>query len=139
MSMDPASYPYDLGLGGYLTEKKMLPFSVDPRLSSKQQSDVLFWLRCGLIWNYAFHHEEAFACFLRALEVGRRGCEEALTSFSCAMLCYAMLCYAMLCYAMLCYAMLCYAMLCYAMLCYANTPHTPHIPYNIMHTFTGRS
>lgn len=67
----PSEYPYNLGLEQYDTHLQMFGFSANPELSEEQKKDVLFWLRCGLVWMYNFHHEEAMQCFLRVLQIDR--------------------------------------------------------------------
>lgn len=58
-----AAYPFDLGLGiPSSSDFQLLPFST-------QSEEERFWLTHGLLWYYAFNHEEAIFCFTRALEV----------------------------------------------------------------------
>jgi tetratricopeptide (TPR) repeat protein len=51
--MTVTSYPYDLG--GFSRE------------SSAGSSEAQSWFDRGLLWSYAFNHEEAIACFERAI------------------------------------------------------------------------
>src|ERR1700753_2362072 len=46
-------YPYDLGRFG--------------RETSTASAEAQSWFDRGLVWSYAFNHEEAIACFERAL------------------------------------------------------------------------
>jgi hypothetical protein len=38
------------------------------RSVSTASPDAQLWFDRGLIWNYAYHHEEAVECFRKALE-----------------------------------------------------------------------
>src|ERR1700742_3039631 len=52
---DPGAYPFDLG-----------SYS---RSVSTSSSAARRWFDHGLIWSYAFNHEEAIACFERSIAV----------------------------------------------------------------------
>jgi tetratricopeptide (TPR) repeat protein len=53
MTVSPASYPFDLG-----------SFR---RATSTSSTDAQRWFDNGLVWSYAFNHEEAIRCFERAI------------------------------------------------------------------------
>lgn len=61
-------YPFQLGVEGY-SNYKMLEFSTPVGATAADAESVQFWLRSGLVWYYAFNHEEAVECFKRALEI----------------------------------------------------------------------
>ncbi len=48
----PAAYPFDLGASG--------------RKTSTSSAEAQRWFDRGLVWSYAFNHEEAIRCFERA-------------------------------------------------------------------------
>ncbi len=48
----PAAYPFDLGASG--------------RTTSTSSAEAQRWFDRGLVWSYAFNHEEAIRCFERA-------------------------------------------------------------------------
>ena len=65
-----ASVEYEYGaLGTY-----------DRRVSGSEESQM--WFRRGMVWCYAFHHEEAIYCFERALEWGACGMAEFGIAFA---------------------------------------------------------
>ncbi|KAF2265738.1 hypothetical protein CC78DRAFT_552756 [Lojkania enalia] len=53
MDINPAEYPYDLGTYGR------------PVTTKNEVGQT--WFNRGLIWSYAFHHEEAVRCFERTI------------------------------------------------------------------------
>jgi hypothetical protein len=53
MALNPTSYQYDLG-----------QFSRKVTTSSQEAQT---WFDRGLVWCYAFHHEESARCFERAI------------------------------------------------------------------------
>jgi tetratricopeptide (TPR) repeat protein len=59
MTISPDNYIFDLNIKDY-ERFDMLTFS-------SNNDTVLYWLKTGLIWYYAFNHEEAIECFNRAL------------------------------------------------------------------------
>src|SRR3954452_21769421 len=52
--MTAAAYPFDLGAHG--------------RAASTASPEAQTWFDRGLVWSYAFHHEEAVRCFEAAIE-----------------------------------------------------------------------
>lgn len=58
------NYIFDLNVKDYEIFR-MLSFSF-------HNDDVLFWLKNGLLWYYAFNHEEGIECFKRALTIDRQ-------------------------------------------------------------------
>lgn len=61
-------YFFDLGIGEY-SKYNMLEFSTPADSTPAQAESVQFWLKSGFVWYYAFNHEEAIECFMRALEM----------------------------------------------------------------------
>lgn len=53
MSVSATPYPFDLG--GL------------SRATSTSNPEAGLWFNRGLVWSYAFHHEEAVRCFERAV------------------------------------------------------------------------
>lgn len=63
------SYPYDLGLKNY-EEACLFEFTLPKKYAHTSEGDeILFWLKNGLIWIYAFNHEESIVCFQNALKI----------------------------------------------------------------------
>jgi hypothetical protein len=66
----PSDYPFDLGLMKDSDELGILSFSTTA-VDSETKEALLFWLQHGLIWYYAFNHEEAVECFEKALSIDK--------------------------------------------------------------------
>jgi tetratricopeptide (TPR) repeat protein len=54
----PAAYPFDLGAFG--------------RRTSTSSADAQRWFDRGVVWSYAFNHEEAIRCFERSIAADER-------------------------------------------------------------------
>jgi tetratricopeptide (TPR) repeat protein len=65
---DYLDYPFELGVGEY-NKYNMIQFSTPVGVSGADAEAVQFWLKSGLLWYYAFNHEEAVECFKRALQI----------------------------------------------------------------------
>lgn len=65
-------YPFDLGVEN--GKHKIISLQEFSSRSNPNASDELnasqLWLSRGLMWYYAFNHEEAIQCFEKALEIG---------------------------------------------------------------------
>ncbi len=67
-SLIAAEYPFDLGLiGSSPSQHNLLPFT--SRNVEGESTTILFWLQHGWLHYWAFNHEEAVACFQRALDI----------------------------------------------------------------------
>ena len=65
-------YPFDLGVenGGHKIIS-LLEFSTkDASNNTNELNTSQLWLSRGLLWYFAFNHEEAILCFQKALEIG---------------------------------------------------------------------
>ena len=72
------NYPFDLGVeGGGQKIFSLMAFSKSAGSTSTSAelddpavlSPIQLWLSRGLVWYYAFNHEEAIVCFQKALEI----------------------------------------------------------------------
>ena len=65
-------YPFDLGVenGGHKTISLMEFSSTVSAQSPGELTTCQLWMSRGLLWYFAFNHEEAIQCFQKALEIG---------------------------------------------------------------------
>ena len=63
---DLKEYPFDMCVDKY-TDMDLLQFS--SLENSEKDVNFQYWMKSGLVWYYAFNHEESIECFKRALEV----------------------------------------------------------------------
>lgn len=70
MMQNPTEYALDLGKPENSNEFGILSFSVYGDDTTKE--NLQFFLKYGMVWYYAFNHEEAIACFKKALSIDKK-------------------------------------------------------------------
>jgi tetratricopeptide (TPR) repeat protein len=65
-------YPFDLGVenGGHRTISLLQFSSKSGTTGIADLNECQLWLARGLVWYFAFNHEEAIHCFKKALDIG---------------------------------------------------------------------